>query len=75
MPRGSPADRHGLSIPLPGGSQHFAAHQPRAVIPNVRVTSSIQDVLAGTDRVLLSVRESIARYAAGAADACAVSAP
>ena len=70
-----PHSRQRLSIPLLGGSQHFAAHQPRAVIPDVRVTPSIQDVLDGTDRVLLLVRESIARCAAGDAEACGVSAP
>lgn len=67
-----PHSRQRLGIPLLGGSQHFASHEPRAVIPDVRVTPSIQDVLDGTDRVLLFVRESIARCAAGEATACVV---
>lgn len=70
-----PHSRQRLSIPLLGGSQHFASHQPRAVIPDDRVIPSIQDVIGGTDRQLLFVRESIARCRAGQAGACTAAAP
>lgn len=49
-----------LRIPLLAGRQHFAAYETKAVIPDERITPTIQDVLAGTDPVLRAVRESIA---------------
>ena len=56
-----PHSRQRLSIPLLGGSQHFAAYEARAVIPDHRVVPSIQDVISGVDRALLFTRESIGR--------------
>jgi hypothetical protein len=70
-----PHSRQRLSIPLPGGSQHFASCQPRGVIRDERVIPSIQDVIAGTDRQFLFVRESIARCRAGHAGVCTAANP
>jgi hypothetical protein len=56
-----PHTKLSLSIPLLGASEHFATANPKAVIPDHTVTPSIQDVVAGTDRQLLFVLESIAQ--------------
>jgi hypothetical protein len=56
-----PHSRQTLSIPLLGSRQHFADASPKAVIPDHRIIPSIQDVITGTDRELLFVRDLIAR--------------
>jgi hypothetical protein len=56
-----PHSRQTLSIPLLGSRQHFADAVPKAVIPDHPIRPSIQDVITGTDRELVFVRDLIAR--------------
>jgi hypothetical protein len=56
-----PNSRQRLNIPLLGSPQLFGEGPPRAVLPDQRVQPSIRDVIAGVDRELAFVRQTLPR--------------